>query len=108
MGEKIHNVTSNVDCSFSPTPNTKPISIKLEQKRLHKEENSIQIKQKKAVMAVDLCGICKTQLESVTKCNDKESVGCDKCPLWFHLKSVGISATNIPSSKRKWYCTKCQ
>ena len=108
MGEKTHNVTSNADCSFSPTPNTKPISIKLEQKRFPKEENSIQIKQKKAVMAVDLCGICKTQLKSVPKCNDKESVGCDKCPLWFHLKSVGISATSIPSSKSKWYCTQCQ
>ena len=29
MGEKTHNVTSDVDFSFSTTLNTKPISIKL-------------------------------------------------------------------------------
>ena len=107
MGEKTHNVTSDVDFFFSATVN-KPISIKLKQKRLPKEENTIQIKQKKAVMAVYLCRICKTQLESVPKCYDEESIGCDKCPLWFHLKCVGISATSIPSSKSKWYCTQCQ
>ena len=46
MGEKTHNVTSDVDFSFSITVNTKPISIKLKQKRLSKEENTVQIKQK--------------------------------------------------------------
>ena len=59
MGEKTHNVTSDVDFSFSTTVNTKPISIKLKQKRLSKEENTIQIKQKKAVMAVYLVGSAK-------------------------------------------------
>ena len=39
-------------------------------------------------MAVYLCGICKTQLESVPKWYHEESIGCDKCPLWFHLKCV--------------------
>ena len=86
MGEKPYNITSDVDFSFSTIVNTKPISIKPKQKRLSKEENTIQIKQKKVVMAVYLWGICKTQLESVPKCYDEESIGCDKCPLWFHLK----------------------
>ena len=81
MGKRTHNVTYDVDFSFSFTVNTKPISIKLKHKRLSKEENNIQIKQKKAVMAAYLCGICKTQLESVQKCYDVESIGCDKCPL---------------------------
>ena len=72
MGEKTHNVTSDVEFSVSTTVNTKPISFKLKQKRLLKEENNIQIKQKKAVMAVYLCGICKTQLELVPKCYDQE------------------------------------
>ena len=39
-------------------------------------------------MAVYLCGICKTQLESVPKWYHEESIGRDKCPLWFHLKCV--------------------
>ena len=47
MGEKTHNCTSDVDFSFSTTVNTKPLSIKLKQKRLSKEEYTIQIKQKK-------------------------------------------------------------
>ena len=47
MDEKTHNVTSDVDFSFSTTVNTKPISIKLKQKQLSKEENTIQIKQKR-------------------------------------------------------------
>ena len=97
MGEKTYNVTSEVDFSFSTTLNTKPISIKLKQKRMSKEENTIQIKQKKPVMAVHLSGICRTQLESAPKCYNEESIGCDKCRLWFHLKCVGISATSIPS-----------
>ena len=50
-------------------------------------------------MAKYLCGICKIQLELVPKCYDKESIGCDKCPLWFHLKCVRISATSIPPAK---------
>ena len=45
--KKTHNVTSDVDFSFSSTLNTKPISIKLKQKRLSKEENTVKIKQKK-------------------------------------------------------------
>ena len=99
LGER--DVTSDVDFSFSTTVNTKPISITLKQKRLSKEENTIQIKQKMAVMAVYLCGICKTQQASAPKCYDEESIGCDKCTLVFHLKCVGISATSIPSSKSK-------
>ena len=59
-------------------------------------------------MALYLCGICKTQLEAIPKCYDEESIGCGKCPLWFQLKCVGISATSIPSSKSKCYCSQCQ
>ena len=38
IDKKTFNVTSDVDFSFSTTVNTKPISIKLKQKRLPKEE----------------------------------------------------------------------
>ena len=44
MGEKTHNVTSDVDYSFSTTVNNKPLWIKLKQKRFPKEENTIYIK----------------------------------------------------------------
>ena len=47
MSEKTHNVTSDVDFSFSSTVKTKPLSIKLKQERLPKEENTIHIKEKK-------------------------------------------------------------
>ena len=57
MSEKTHNVTSDVDFSFSSTVKTKPLSIKLKQERMPKEENTIHIKEKKTVMAVYLCGI---------------------------------------------------
>ena len=69
------------------------------------------MKQKKAVTVVYLFGVCKTQLESVPKSCDEKSRGSKVeviCPLWFHLKCVGISAASITSSKRKWYCTQCQ
>ena len=56
----------DVDFSFGTTLITKPISIKLKQKQLSKEENPIQIK--KAATAVYLSGIYKTQLKSVPKC----------------------------------------
>ena len=49
-------------------------------------------------MAVYLCEICKTQLESVPKCYDEESTGYDKYPLWFHVKCVKVSATSIAMS----------
>ena len=64
--EEMREKTSDVDFSFRTTLITKPISIKLKQKQLSKEENPIQIK--KAATAVYLSGIYKTQLKSVPKC----------------------------------------
>ena len=39
VGEKTHNVTTDANCFFGSTLNTKPLSIKLKQKRLPKEKN---------------------------------------------------------------------
>ena len=79
--------------------------------RKRKQTKEIARKEKKTVsqkLDVYLCGKCKKALSADPKVYDDFSLGCDKCPLWFHFACVGIPKGVNPDNFDKWFCEQCR
>ena len=61
---------------------------------------------KKAVGPIYLCGVCHLICEYQTNLESESdnSVGCEKCQIWFHWGCVGFDGDQ---SDDDWYCQKC-
>ena len=106
-----NNIIAKSDIDFSFSTVTKTDNTKKNPAHKQSSETNYDNKKKReknSHAAVYLCGICKIQLVTKPKNYDEESIGCDKCPLWFHLKCSGISAKGVPSLETKWYWKDCK
>ena len=56
----------------------------------HKEAGK-EPKEQKGHVPQYLCGICKDECIDEPTQYSEESILCDRCPLWYHLKCVGIA-----------------
>lgn len=52
-----------------------------------------------------VCGKCTEIVEEVPETFEDESVGCDKCPQWYHLKCVNL--VSAPNQADDWVCPDC-
>ena len=58
------------------------------------------------------CGVCEEVLLNNNEIETKEeekynSVQCDQCLLWFHIKCVGISVIEAENLQEEWLCKLC-
>ncbi len=56
------------------------------------------------------CGVCGDDCESDPIGDNRQSIGCDKCHLWYHYTCVGLTGQELFLSRRKstWKCDKCK
>ena len=59
-----------------------------------------------------LCGKCDKVLPDQTEIDEKEeeeqnSVQCDRCSLWYHLKCEHLSVAEAEKLPDEWYCESC-
>ena len=56
------------------------------------------------------CGICGDDCEGDPIDDSHQSIGCDKCYLWFHYSCIGLTGQEHFLSRRKstWKCDKCK
>ena len=67
-----------------------------------KRQVQVQLmKNKKSSMKVDIntCPLCGKKFRIG---DEKQWIGCDYCPRWFHHKCV-----NYPDMQKKWKCQLC-
>ena len=89
----------------TPEPTSEDCSKDVIPKQITKAKKLAQKVKKQKLSHVYLCGLCKKEVvEKPTKFSE-ESIGCDKCPLWYHFTCVGIKEGH--KIKCKWYCAKC-
>ena len=93
---------------------TQPKDIKLSEtikkRAATTPSNKKPIKRKRKALKsnpVYLCGVCGVELDVNPINFHQQSIGCDACPVWFHFVCVGINKSNIPQTKNKWFCPKC-
>ena len=75
-----------------------------QQKRKSMSKNN-PMKKRVNITNICLCGICKIELPDLPSKYEEESIACDKCPLWYHKKCVGIKQRQ--STSGEWICKKC-
>ena len=85
-----------------------PPSLQMPTKVMKKgEPKSVTTPVKSTKPNVYLCGICKNIVCSDPKEYNEFCLGCDKCPLWFHFKRVGIPVGVNPDNFDRWFCPLC-
>ena len=89
----------------TPEPTSEDSSKDVIPKQITKAKKLAQKVKKQNLSHMYLGGLCKKEVvEKPTKFSE-ESIGCDKCPLWYHFTCVGIEEGH--KIKGKWYCAKC-
>ena len=58
------------------------------------------------------CGVCDNVLLESHEISEKEeqnfnSVQCNSCQLWYHLKCENLSVTEAENLPEKWLCASC-
>ena len=74
----------------TPEPALEDSSKDVTSKQSTKAKKLAQKVKKQKLSHMYLCSLCKKEVvEKPTKVSE-ESIGCDKCPLWYHFTCVGI------------------
>lgn len=56
-----------------------------------------------------VCALCEEELISEAEDDEDKNIGCDECPLWFHLKCTDMSdLTYDEAAKRDYVCDMCR
>ena len=72
-----------------------------------KEKTKPEKKKRSVKISVCLCGTCLEKVVDGRTKFEEESVGCDKCPLWYHFICAGITEDSRPKQRDSWVCPKC-
>ena len=72
-----------------------------------KEKTKPEKKKRLVKTSVCLCGTCQKEVVDGPTKFEEESVGCDKCPLWYHFICAGITEDSRPKQRDSWICPKC-
>ena len=56
-----------------------------------------------------VCKVCNKLCEEEPSDLENQSIGCDKCDLWFHYKCAGVQGHEpfLKSKRVRWYCSYC-
>ena len=72
-----------------------------------KEKTKPEKKKRLVKTSVCLCGTCQREVVNGPTKFEEESVGCDKCLLWYHFICVGITEDSRPKQRDSWIFPKC-
>ena len=99
---------SSHSVSLSASYNSKADPVQLPLQTLQNNKRQAQ-KKKREIEPVSrkmakqnpvyLCGSCQKDVVEKPKQFSEESIGCDRCPLWYHFVCVGITEKNRPHGK---------
>ena len=109
--EKMHVTSESALAELSKRVDDIDVSgyAKRASSKKRKEMKSVPRKRsaKKTKTTIFLCGICSQDVAENPSMSEEESIGCDLCPMWYHLKCAGITEHTIPSRKESWICSRC-
>ena len=104
-----HQTIDNYTQSCSkPTVADIPTTSGLKRKKKATLKRIIKRKKQEQPPEIYLCGECKKTLKINPANFNEESVGCDRCPIWYHFVCVGIKEGNEATHEQKWHCIKCR
>ena len=97
-----HSVSLSASYNSKADPVQLPLQTLQNNKRQaqkKKRETETESRKMAKQNPVYLCGSCQKDVVEKPKQFSEESIGCDRCPLWYHFVCVGI--TEKISQKRK-------